>query len=396
MSRFLHHYIPSHIVDCDHTHQEPGGNGERVDLHQPHHEQITAGRDDYASEDTPLLSQGDLKPRIEQRSQSWTVGRTDTPPDSSKMPKRPSLQSTLTRRVTTLVSAAKAHCDEGGPCYGFTDPCGKECFKVFSRSPSSAMARRTTNGQFHRPSLQSPSYPPLYSSRGQLEGLDEESEGELTEPGEGQQNSTSIRGQRSRQYPSIHSLPIRDFLVSGEPARSHSKTRSSSEDVQNQFHHHHVPSNAFLSIGLQTSIAIALHKLPEGFITYATNHVNPKLGFTVFMALFIHNIAEGFAMALPLYLAFGSRLKAMLLSSALGGASQPLGAALAVLWFKTANTRDMERVYGCMFAATSGILTSVALNLFSESLQLTHNRNLCMTFAFVGMGILGISYALTA
>lgn len=44
----------------------------------------------------------------------------------------------------------------------------------------------------------------------------------------------------------------------------------------------------------------------------------------------------------------------------------------------------------------AGIMASVALQLFQESLDLTHNRDLCMAFAFVGMGILGISSALTA
>ena len=164
-------------------------------------------------------------------------------------------------------------------------------------------------------------------------------------------------------------------------------------------HHHHVPSNAFLALGLQTSIAIALHKLPEGFITYATNHANPKLGFAVFMALFIHNITEGFALALPLYLAVNSRLQAMFWATVLGGASQPLGAAIAVGWLRAAKSHDMlpsESVYGAMFAVTSGIMTSVALQLFSESTGLTHSRGWCIAFVFVGMGILGASNALTA
>jgi zinc transporter ZupT len=117
-----------------------------------------------------------------------------------------------------------------------------------------------------------------------------------------------------------------------------------------------VPTNAFLSIGLQTSLAIALHKLPEGFITYATNHANPELGVSVFLALFIHNITEGFAMALPLYLAIGSRLQAIVWSVLLGGVSQPLGAGIAALWLKLAGngtSGDMgEGVYGGMFAVT--------------------------------------------
>ena len=105
-------------------------------------------------------------------------------------------------------------------------------------------------------------------------------------------------------------------------------------------------------------------------------------------------------MALPLYLAINSRGKAIIWSALLGGVSQPLGAGVAALWFKlagsTSGNEPGEAVYGGMFAVVAGIMASVALQLFSESLDLTHNRNLCMAFAFVGMGVLGISAALTA
>ena len=171
------------------------------------------------------------------------------------------------------------------------------------------------------------------------------------------------------------------------------------DDQPEHRHHHHVPSNAFLSIGLQTSIAIALHKLPEGFITYATNHANPKLGVSVFIALFIHNITEGFALALPLYLAMNNRVKAMLVSFVLGGLSQPIGAGIAAIWLKAAGNgkwAPSDGVYGGMFAVIAGIMASVALQLFSESLDLTHSKNLCMAGAFTGMMILAISGALTA
>lgn len=154
-----------------------------------------------------------------------------------------------------------------------------------------------------------------------------------------------------------------------------------------------------MSIGLQTCIAIALHKIPEGFITYATNHANPSLGFSVFMALFIHNISEGFALALPLYLALESRGWAMFWASLLGGVTQPFGAAIAAAWFKIAGHDGHQPgsvVYGCMFAITAGIMASVALQLYAESLTLNHNRNLCIGFGFIGMAIMGASNALTA
>ena len=82
-----------------------------------------------------------------------------------------------------------------------------------------------------------------------------------------------------------------------------------------------------------------------------------------------------------------------------GGVSQPLGAGIAALWLKAAGRGENapgETVYGCMFAITAGIMASVALQLFSESLSLSHERNLCIAFAFLGMAILGISFALTA
>jgi zinc transporter, ZIP family len=151
---------------------------------------------------------------------------------------------------------------------------------------------------------------------------------------------------------------------------------------------------------MQTAIAIALHKLPEGFITYATNHANPRLGLAVFLSLFVHNLTEGFALALPLYLALHSRRRALLWSALVGGASQPLGAAVAAAWFRVAagaaGAAPGEAVYGAMFAAVAGMLASVALQLFNQALLLTHSGGLCMVFAFVGMGIIGASSALTA
>lgn len=170
-------------------------------------------------------------------------------------------------------------------------------------------------------------------------------------------------------------------------------------EAQEQHHHHHVPENPFMAIGLQSSIAIALHKFPEGFITYATNHANPALGWSIFIALFVHNISEGFVMALPLYLALKSRPKAFLWASLFGAISQPLGAGIAVAWFKIAGHnggQPGEAVYGAMFAVTAGIMTSVALSLFVESLTLNHNRNWCVGWGFLGMCLMAGSNALTA
>lgn len=275
------------------------------------------------------------------------------------------------KRVMSFVKDTKSNCDSTGPCFGYSDPCGQECFKHIapkgsSRSRASTLLRTATNS---------------FPQTSPLSEEDSESESEA-EYVDGRSRGTSS-----------HLEPIRTHSHSRGPA-----SEADIEDPEAQ-HHHHVPENAFMSIGLQTSIAIALHKLPEGFITYATNHANPSLGFSVFMALFIHNITEGFALALPLFLALHSRLRAMFWAALLGGVSQPLGAGIAALWFKIAGHEGHKpgtAVYGFMFAITAGIMASVALHLFVESLSLTHNRQLCVAFGFVGMAIMGMSNALTS
>ncbi|KAH6668848.1 ZIP zinc transporter [Halenospora varia] len=377
ISRFLHHYIPSHVVDCDHHHEEPGhshadhhGGHGHGDGHEHHH--APAALKPTARETTPLLAPHGTNGKpfpAAHPSQLGHDGATDRRHTESN-DRRPSMLQ-VQKRVMSFVKDTKTNCDSTGPCYGYSDPCGQSCFKHLStRTPTNSVSRRTTiprgaslagsmiDEEYTRTNGRSQPISPCGRSRSQSRGPSEACESDLSDASE-----------------------------------SHDM-----EDLEAQ-HHHHVPENAFMSIGLQTSIAIAIHKLPEGFITYATNHANPSLGFSVFMALFIHNITEGFAMALPLFLALHSRGRAMFWASLLGGASQPLGAGIAALWFKIAGTRGHapgEAVYGCMFAVTAGIMTSVALQLFVESLSLNHNRNLCIAFGFIGMAIMGMSNALTA
>lgn len=117
------------------------------------------------------------------------------------------------------------------------------------------------------------------------------------------------------------------------------------------------------------------------------------------MALFVHNITEGFALALPIYLASRSRVKALIVTAIIGGAAQPFGAGLAALWFKLAGKEGHApgtEAYGIMFAITAGVMTNVALMLFKEGMDIGHNRESCIYFAFFGMTVMMLSNALTS
>jgi ZIP family zinc transporter len=345
-SRVLHHYIPHHVVDCDHTHEDEESQGHSKSHATPKAEVVEQnnpspwgrGRQEYGA--------------AHSQTSSDTPDSLSHAEEEESIPRRPSFAT----RVSQLVSSNKAFCDNDGQCYGFSDPCGQGCFKIIQartplRHPHPPLSRTVTApkagaGLAHerRPLL--------------LEDVEEEESYFQTQPvptkrGHSHQHNHEDSGYSSTSVPHANG---NNHKHPGSHRSSSSSLHQHHEQYENQpsDHHHHVPTNAFLAIGLQTSIAIALHKLPEGFITYATNHANPKLGFSVFLALFIHNISEGFAMALPLYLAINNRGKAIIWSALLGGVSQPMGAGVAALWFKLAGgqtgNQPGEGVYGCMFA----------------------------------------------
>lgn len=103
-------------------------------------------------------------------------------------------------------------------------------------------------------------------------------------------------------------------------------------------------------------------------------------------------------MSLPLFLALKSRLWAIVWASLLGGLAQPLGAGLAALTMRPGGSGEEEggRGYGVLFAITAGIMCSVGLQLFSQAVQLKHGSKVPFVCGFVGMGLLGVSFALTA
>ncbi|KAL5598765.1 hypothetical protein BROUX41_003899 [Berkeleyomyces rouxiae] len=356
ISRFLHQLMPSHVVECDHEHNETETDSETASSalchsHTEHespvpspshtHSPPSHSHSRHPSETTPLLSRDSL-----------------TPP-------RPNGVRT---QVLSFIQDTKANCDQSGPCYGYRDPCGNTCFKIRGRS----------------------------ASRGQLKKkkkmLRRSHSSHIGRRKPRMKHATAADSPVLAHMHSYMHSPLLSPSLSPSPSpRPSGNPDLVPTDLEAQQHHHHVPVTPFLSIGLQTSIAIGLHKFPEGFITYATNHANPALGFAVFLALLVHNIAEGFSLALPLYLALDSRPRAIAWSALLGGLSQPVGAGAAALWFHWMRVAPSDGAYGVLFAITAGIMVGVGLQLFSEGLALRHDRDICAWFAFIGMALMGVS-----
>ena len=144
------------------------------------------------------------------------------------------------------------------------------------------------------------------------------------------------------------------------------------------FHYHHVetPFSKLLSIGMQTCLVLTLHKFPEGFIIFYTNKSNSdskEIGFSIFLSLAIHNFVEGFAMTLPFYSIFENKWLSILITTVLGGGSQPLGALIGYLIFRDRNQNnpnlgDDEPNMDLLLSITSGFLLVIALQMFQTGI----------------------------
>lgn len=188
------------------------------------------------------------------------------------------------------------------------------------------------------------------------------------------------------------------------PVASHRLDVHSAHDIA-EHHHHHVnsPLSRLMLIGIQTILAITLHKLPEGFITYITLETNPELGVSIFLSLLIHNFTEGFSMCLPLYYLFAlgrvrfSKWKAVGISAVLGGFSQPLGALGGYVFMKVnhAGSDDIDIgrlnfVFGVTMAVTSGFLSVIAFSMYGSAVSFSGSPNFVMVWCIIGMCVIGL------
>lgn len=111
-------------------------------------------------------------------------------------------------------------------------------------------------------------------------------------------------------------------------------------------------------IGLMAALAITAHNFPEGLATFFATLDNPQVGAALAAAIAIHNIPEGIAIAVPIYVATGSRLYA-LLACLLSGLAEPVGAALG---YAVLAPYLSDAVFGAVFGVIAGIMVFLALD----------------------------------
>lgn len=156
------------------------------------------------------------------------------------------------------------------------------------------------------------------------------------------------------------------------------------------------PANAedarLMKMGMFTALAIGIHNFPEGIATFASALQDPNLGVAIAIAIAIHNIPEGIAVAVPIFYATGSRMKAFKLSF-LSGLAEPVGALVAFLILMPFLNGIM---FGVIFAAVAGIMVFISLDELLPAAKKYDETHSSMYGVVAGMLVMALSLVLMA
>lgn len=115
-------------------------------------------------------------------------------------------------------------------------------------------------------------------------------------------------------------------------------------------------NNELYRVGVVSMIAIILHNIPEGIITFITSNNNITLGITLTLAIAAHNIPEGITISLPIYYATGNRKKALFYTF-VSGISEFFG---AILGFLILEPIINDTYLGLIFSLIAGIMIHIS------------------------------------
>lgn len=96
---------------------------------------------------------------------------------------------------------------------------------------------------------------------------------------------------------------------------------------------------------------------------FISSQASSALGISVCIAMSIHNLTEGFMIALPLYYATRSRSTAFFSAAVMGGFSQPVGALIGLLLIKNISKSSENFLFGIVFACVSGMMSLITIQV---------------------------------
>ncbi|KAG0175857.1 hypothetical protein DFQ29_006861 [Apophysomyces sp. BC1021] len=133
----------------------------------------------------------------------------------------------------------------------------------------------------------------------------------------------------------------------------------------------------------------------EGLVLFISNQASTSLGLSVSIAISIHNLTEGFMIALPLYYATRSRVAAFVYAAVLGGLSQPLGALLGLLAIRNVDKAQEDELFGITFGIISGMMSLITIqSLLPQAIKADSRHEYVLGFFFLGVFLVGLTSVL--
>lgn len=139
-----------------------------------------------------------------------------------------------------------------------------------------------------------------------------------------------------------------------------------------------------LRTGIAIAIAIGVHNIPEGIATFTTLLTDRSLGLMVTIAVVIHNIPIGIAIAMPIFLATGSRRRAFF-AALLSGLVSPAAAFLAYIFMMPFLSAV---VMSSLLAVVAGVMVYISIDELIPASRRIGHHHLSTYGVVVGMALL--------
>ncbi len=139
--------------------------------------------------------------------------------------------------------------------------------------------------------------------------------------------------------------------------------------------------------GVLAAIALAIHNLPEGFVTLIGVVDDIRIGVALAIAIAIHNIPEGISICAPVYAATGKKSTALWYTF-IAGISEPVGAFIGYLLLHSCITGVL---CGVSFCGVAGMMVYLALDQMLPAARARTDPHWAMAGFVVGMFCMAVS-----
>lgn len=147
-------------------------------------------------------------------------------------------------------------------------------------------------------------------------------------------------------------------------------------------------NNVLYKTGILSMLAIIIHNIPEGIVTFITTNSNVTLGISLSIAIALHNIPEGISISVPIYYSTNSKFKAIGYTF-ISAMSEPFGALITYL-FLINFINDL--ILGILFSIIAGIMLEISIfNLLPTSKKYQFDKN-SLIFFLIGVFIMVLRF----